>query len=365
MSLSVGIVGLPNVGKSTFFNAITNACAEAQNYPFCTIEPNTGIVAIPDARLEVLSKMSSSEKVVPAVITCVDIAGLVKGAASGEGLGNKFLSHIREVSAIAHVVRCFEDENVVHVQGKINPLDDIEVINTELVLADMEQCAKMFSNAQKQLKSGGSAESKERLALIEKIKTVLESGKAVRSAVFSDAEKALLSSMNFITSKKVIYVANINDASIGKPNVFTEEVKNYAAKDGSEFTVICAKIEEEISGLEPQEKKEFLKELGIPESGLDIFAKKCFDLLGLQTFLTTGPDETRAWTINKGDTAPVAAGVIHTDFEKGFIRANIMNYEDLVKFGSEKAVKENGLMRQEGRDYIMKDGDIVEFLFNV
>ena len=365
MALSVGIVGLPNVGKSTFFNAITNANAEAQNYPFCTIEPNTGIVPIPDERLDVLSKMSKSEKVVPATITCVDIAGLVKGASKGEGLGNKFLSHIREVSAVAHVVRCFEDSNIVHVSGKINPVDDIEIINTELILSDMEQAEKMHSNAQKQIKSGGDRDSKERFALLDRIKAALEASKPVRSLTFDETEKKLLQSMNFLTSKQVIYVANISDSMIGQPSPALDAVKAYAQKDNAEFVVICAKIEEEISKLDPQEKKEFLKELGITESGLGLFAKKCFTLLGLQTFLTTGPKETRAWTINKGDTAPQAAGVIHTDFEKGFIRANVMGYDDLVRLGNEKAVKEQGLMRQEGREYIMKDGDIVEFLFNV
>jgi len=365
MPLSVGIVGLPNVGKSTFFNAITNAGAEAQNYPFCTIEPNTGIVPIPDKRLDVLAKMSSSVKVVPAMITCVDIAGLVKGASKGEGLGNKFLSHIREVSAIAHVVRCFEDSNIVHVSGKINPIDDIETVNTELILADMEQAEKMHSNAHRQIKAGGDQESKDRFALLDRIKNALEASRPVRSLTFNSIEKELLNTMNFITSKKVIYVANITDSMIGNPSPLIDAVKAYAEKEGSEFTVICAKIEDEISKLDATEKMDFLKELGIDESGLDVFAKRCFALLGLQTYLTTGPKETRAWTINKGDTAPKAAGVIHTDFEKGFIRANIMSYDDLVKYGSEKAVKEKGLVRQEGREYIMKDGDVVEFLFNV
>jgi GTP-binding protein YchF len=363
MPLSVGIVGLPNVGKSTFFNAITNAGAEAQNYPFCTIEPNTGIVAVPDARLDVLAKMSNSAKIVPAVITCVDIAGLVKGASKGEGLGNKFLSHIREVSAIAHVVRCFEDENIVHVGGKISPLDDIETINTELVLADLEMAEKMFSTAQKALKAGGDA--KERFALLEKVKAALEKGLSVRSLSFSTEENLLLKSMNFISAKQVIYVANISEGMIGKPSAHVDAVKGYAQREGSEFTAICAKIEDEIAKLDKAEKQEFLKELGISESGLDLFAQKCYHLLGLQTFLTTGEKETRAWTIRKGDTAPQAAGVIHTDFEKGFIRANIMAYEDLVKYGSEKAVREKGLMRQEGREYVMQDGDVVEFLFNV
>lgn len=365
MSLSVGIVGLPNVGKSTFFNAITNAGAQAQNYPFCTIEPNTGIVPIPDERLNMLAKITHTEKIIPATITCVDIAGLVKGASKGEGLGNKFLSHIREVSAIAHVVRCFEDSNIVHVHGKISPVDDIEIINTELILADMEQAEKMYANSQRQLRGAANQELKDRIAILEKIKNALQSSKAVRDIQFTETEKAVVDAMNFITAKQIIYVANISDSMIGQPNPQVEAVKEYAEKNGSEFTIICAKIEEEISKLSEPEKKEFLDELGIPESGLGIFAKKCFSLLGLQTFITTGVKETRAWTIHKGDTAPKAAGVIHTDFEKGFIRANIMNYNDLIKLGSEKAVKENGLMRQEGRDYVMQDGDVVEFLFNV
>ncbi len=365
MALSVGIVGLPNVGKSTFFNAITNAGAEAQNYPFCTIEPNTGIVPIPDHRLDVLARMSSSEKVVPATITCVDIAGLVKGASKGEGLGNKFLSHIREVSAIAHVVRCFEDSNIVHVSGKINPVDDIEIINTELILADMEQAEKMYANAQRSLKCGGAQELKDRFVLLERIKTALEASTPVRALAFTPDEQVLLKPLNFITAKQVIYVANISDHMIGKNDAHVEAVKQYAVKEGAQFTVICAKIEEEISKLSAEEKKDFLTEMGITESGLDVFAGKCYTLLGLQTFLTTGVKETRAWTINIGDTAPRAAGVIHTDFEKGFIRANIMSYDDFVRLGSEKAVKDKGLMRQEGREYIMKDGDVVEFLFNV
>ena len=365
MSLSVGIVGLPNVGKSTFFNAITNAGAQAQNYPFCTIEPNTGIVAIPDPRLAVLAKMSVSEKIIPSMITCIDIAGIVKGASKGEGLGNKFLSHIREVSAIAHVVRCFEDSNIVHVSGKVSPLDDIEIINTELILADLEQAEKMHSSAQKQIKSGGTAEEKTRHMLLGRIKEALERSCPARSLEFTPDEEVIVRSMNFITTKKVIYVANISEAMLGKADAMIDAVKGYAQRDGGEFTVICAKIEEEISTLEQGEKEAFLKELSIPESGLDIFAQKCFALLGLQSFLTTGPKETRAWTIHKGDTAPQAAGVIHTDFEKGFIRANIMNYTDLAELGSEKAVKEKGLMRQEGREYVMQDGDVVEFLFNV
>jgi GTP-binding protein YchF len=351
MALSVGIVGLPNVGKSTFFNAITNCQAEAQNYPFCTIEPNTGIVPIPDPRLDVLAKMSNSEKVVPASITFVDIAGLVAGASKGEGLGNKFLSHIREVSVIAHVVRCFEDSNIVHVAGRINPLEDIDIINTELVLADMEVAEKMHGNMEKQAKRATDQETKDKFQLLGRIKDVLEAGKPVRSLDLSLEEEALMKGMDFLSAKKVIYVANVSEAMLGKSKVA--------------FAVICAKVEEEISKLDKSEKAEFLKELSITESGLDVVAKRCFSLLGLQTYLTTGVKETRAWTIPQGATAPQAAGVIHTDFERGFIRANIVSYDDFVKLGGTKEARDKGVLRQEGRDYVMKDGDIVEFLFNV
>jgi len=364
MALSVGIVGLPNVGKSTFFNAITNAGAQAQNYPFCTIEPNTGVVPVPDERLNVLSKMSASIKVVPATITCVDIAGLVKGASKGEGLGNKFLSHIREVNAIAHVVCCFDDQNIVHVNGKVNPIDDIETINVELMLSDLEMADKLQSTLSKQLKSADN-EVKEKLALVTRIKMALEANKPVRSLEFSVEESEYLKQMSFISAKKVIYVANINESSIGKDNDYVKSVKEYARSCGEKCEVISAKIEEEIAMLNAAEKAEFLKELGIKQSGLDVFAKECYSLLGLQTFLTTGVKETRAWTINKGATAPQAAGVIHTDFERGFIRVNVISYEDFVRYGGEAGAREKGLLRQEGREYIMREGDIVEFLFNV
>jgi|AGTN01.3.fsa_nt_gi GTP-binding protein YchF len=365
MALSVGIVGLPNVGKSTFFNAITNAQAEAQNYPFCTIEPNTGIVPINDKRLDVLAKMSKSEKITPATITFLDIAGLVKGASKGEGLGNKFLSNIREVSAIAHVVRCFDDPNVVHVSGRVNPIEDIEVVNLELILSDLEMAEKMHANASKQLRAGGSQEAKDRFAVLTRVKETLEKNQPVRGLEFTPEEKELMKGINFLTSKKVIYVANVSEDMIGKRNPLTDAVESYARAHGDEFAVICAKIEEEISKLEKSEKEAFLKELGIEESGLDVIARECFSLLGLQTFLTTGEKETRAWTINKGDTAPKAAGVIHTDFEKGFIRANIVSYDDFVKLGGFKEAREKGAFRQEGKDYVMRDGDVVEFLFNV
>jgi GTP-binding protein YchF len=365
MALSVGIVGLPNVGKSTFFNAITNCQAEAQNYPFCTIEPNTGIVPIPDPRLDVLAKMSNSEKVVPASITFVDIAGLVAGASKGEGLGNKFLSHIREVSVIAHVVRCFEDSNIVHVAGRINPLEDIDIINTELVLADMEVAEKMHGNMEKQAKRATDQETKDKFQLLGRIKDVLEAGKPVRSLDLSLEEEALMKGMDFLSAKKVIYVANVSEAMLGKSSPAVDQVKAFAEQHKDAFAVICAKVEEEISKLDKSEKAEFLKELSITESGLDVVAKRCFSLLGLQTYLTTGVKETRAWTIPQGATAPQAAGVIHTDFERGFIRANIVSYDDFVKLGGTKEARDKGVLRQEGRDYVMKDGDIVEFLFNV
>jgi GTP-binding protein YchF len=364
MALSVGIVGLPNVGKSTFFNAITNCQAEAQNYPFCTIEPNTGIVSIPDSRLDILAKMSDSQKIIPAAITFVDIAGLVKGASKGEGLGNKFLSHIREVSVITHVVRCFEDSNITHVSGKINPLDDIDIINTELILADLELAEKLLGGLEKYAKKG-DAEAKEKFNLLERIKTTLENNQPARKVEVSEAENLWLKSFNFLTAKRVIYVANISENMLGQASDHVQTVERYAAEHRDAFAVICAKIEEEISKLDKAEKIEFLKELSIAESGLDVVAKKCFSLLGLRTYLTTGPKETRAWTIRQGDTAPQAAGVIHTDFERGFIRANIVSYGDFVRTGGVKEARDKGLLRQEGRDYVMQEGDVVEFLFNV
>ncbi len=364
MALSVGIVGLPNVGKSTFFNAITNSQAEAQNYPFCTIEPNTGIVPLPDARLDILAKLSGSTRILPATITFVDIAGLVKGASKGEGLGNKFLSHIREVSVIAHVVRCFEDSNITHVSGKINPLDDIDIINTELILADLELAEKLANGLEKNARRG-DAESKGKYDLILRIKALLENNQPARQVHVSGEELIWLKTFNFLTAKRVIYVANISEALLGKVNPFVDQVQTYALQHQDAFALICAKIEEEISKLEKDEKTEFLKELNISESGLDVVAKKCFNLLGLQTYLTTGPKETRAWTIQQGNTAPQAAGVIHTDFERGFIRANIVSYDDFVNVGGLKEARDKGLLRQEGRDYIMQDGDVVEFLFNV
>lgn len=364
MSLSIGIVGLPNVGKSTLFNAITNSSVDANNYPFCTIEPNVGIVPIPDERLEKLAKISNSEKIIYSTIEFVDIAGLVKGASKGEGLGNQFLAHVREVSAIAHVVRCFEDENIVHVNGNVDPLRDIEIINTELLLSDLSIAEKIMNNQLKKSKSGDKLEV-EKYNFYKKMYEHLEKGNPIRTLKIEGDEISWKKGLSFLTEKKVIYVANVNENDLDKGNKYTEQVKKYAYDNGDEFIIISAKIESELSELKPEDRKEFMNALGIADSGLSILIKKSFSLLGLQSFLTTGKKESRAWTIKKGMTAPQAAGVIHSDFEKGFIRANIVNYEDFLEFGSISKAKEAGKLRQEGKDYIMKDGDIVEFLFNV
>jgi len=365
MGLSVGIVGLPNVGKSTLFNAITNSQAQAANYPFCTIEPNSGIVPIYDARLETLAKMNNSKQIIYSTIEFIDIAGIVKGASKGEGLGNKFLSHIRDVDAIAHVVRCFDDENITHVSGKVNPKEDIEIINLELIMADLESCEKSLAAVMKKDPKLQDKENKKRHEFLSKAKMGLEKSIAIRHMPMDDEERTIAKLYNFISGKKVIYVANVKEDSINKTGAYTDAVKEIAHSSGDEFAIISARIEEEISRLNQEEKTEFLKELGIECSGLNLIAQRCFDLLGLQTFLTTGEKESRAWTIHKGDTAPQAAGVIHTDFERGFIRANIMSYKDYIAEGGENGCRAKGLLRQEGKQYVMADGDIVEFLFNV
>ena len=367
IKMKLGVVGLPNVGKSTLFNAITCAGAQAANYPFCTIEPNTGVVAVPDARLDVLAKMYNPEKYTPAVIEFVDIAGLVKGASRGEGLGNKFLSHIREVDAIVHVVRCFEDSNVIHVDGSVDPARDIETIETELILADMESVAKREEKARKLAKNGVAQQAVE-LSAAEKILACLNEGHSARRAVLTDAEKETVAGWFLLTMKPVLYAANIAEDELGPeaeelPNVL--KVKEIAEAEGAQVMVISAKVEEEISQLDAEEKAMFLEELGLEASGLDRLVQKSYALLGLISYLTAGPKEVRAWTIEEGTKAPQAAGKIHTDFEKGFIRAEIVAYDDLVREGNMNACKEKGLVRSEGKEYVMKDGDVTLFRFNV
>ena len=366
-NLEVGIVGLPNVGKSTLFNAITKAGAEAANFPFCTIEPNVGVVAVPDPRLGVLHEIYQSKKTTPASVRFVDIAGLVKGASKGEGLGNKFLEHIRQVDAVAHVVRCFEDPNITHVEGGIDPLRDIDIIQTELCLADLEIVEKRIMRLAKIAKSGNK-EAKVEDEILRRIKAALDEGRPARQVELSEDDLAFIKEMNLLTLKPTLYVANVAEDEVATAydeNPFVQKVKEFAAKEGAEVVAISAKVESEIAELDPEEAKAFLEDLGETESGLDRLIKAAFDLLGLQTFLTAGPDECRAWTIVKGTTAPKAAGKIHTDFERGFIRAEIVNYDDLVAAGSVAAAREKGQVRVEGKDYVMQDGDVVNFRFNV
>lgn len=366
MALKAGIVGLPNVGKSTLFNAITQAGAESANYPFCTIDPNVGVVEVPDERLQGLANIVDPQRIVPTAFEFVDIAGLVKGASKGEGLGNKFLAHIREVDAIVHVVRCFVDENITHVSGGVNPLSDIETINLELILADLESVEKRLERTKKNLKSGDKKYAVEAEAL-ERVKEALYNDKPARSVELSDEERLLLRDLHLITMKPVLYAANVSEeeAANSEGNPYVAKVREFAAAEGAEVVPISAKVESEIAELEGEDRAMFLEELGLKESGLDRLIQAAYKLLGLYTYFTAGVQEVRAWTIRAGTKAPGAAGVIHTDFERGFIRAEVVGYDDLIACGSMNAAKEKGLLRLEGKDYVVRDGDVMHFRFNV
>ena len=365
MSLTAGIVGLPNVGKSTLFNAITKKNILAANYPFATIDPNVGVVTVPDKRVEVLENMYIPERTIPTTYEFTDIAGLVKGASNGEGLGNKFLSHIREVDAVVEVVRCFNDENIIHVDGTVDPIRDIEVINVELVLSDLEIVMSRINKIGKKAMTTKDKKDIKEIELLNKIKDALEKNIPVRKLELSDDEKKMISSFNLITLKPIIYALNVDEENINTGNDYTKKVQEYAKNEDSETVIICAKLESELSELTDDEKEAFLNELAIKESGLDQLIHKTYKLLGLATFFTVGSDEVRAWTFRKGMKAPECAGIIHSDFERGFIKAEVMSYDDLVEAGSELKVRENGKARMEGKEYLMQDGDICHFRFNV
>jgi GTP-binding protein YchF len=366
MSLKAGIVGLPNVGKSTLFNAITKKNILAANYPFATIEPNIGVVTVPDHRLDVLSEMYQPKKTIPTTFEFTDIAGLVKGASKGEGLGNKFLSHIREVDAIVEVVRCFEDKEITHVEGEIDPIRDIEIINTELILADLEIVENRIGKIEKKAETTKDKEAIAELNVLRKSQEALNKGDSLRKVDYTEDELNLIAGFNFITLKKIIYAANVSDEdAIAGGNDYTKLVEEYANNEGSKVIIMCAKLESELSGYADEERIAFMEDLGLNASGLDLLIKATYDLLGLKTFFTSGADECRAWTFKNGMKAPECAGIIHTDFQKGFIKAEVMSYSDLEKLGSEKAVQEAGKLRLEGKEYLMQDGDICYFRFNV
>ncbi|WP_334072228.1 MULTISPECIES: redox-regulated ATPase YchF [Paenibacillus] len=366
MALKAGIVGLPNVGKSTLFNAITQAGAESANYPFCTIDPNVGVVEVPDPRLDKLTELVVPNRTVPTAFEFVDIAGLVRGASKGEGLGNKFLAHIREVDAIVHVVRCFEDENITHVDGKINPISDIQTINLELILADLDSVEKRIERSRKNMK-GGNKQYAQEVELLERIKEALYNDQPARSVELTDDEKLIIRDLHLLTLKPVLYAANVSEDGVAdaEDNPYVQQVREFAAAENAEVVPISAKVEAEIAELEGEDKAMFLEELGLQASGLDRLIQAAYRLLGLYTYFTAGVQEVRAWTIRKGTKAPAAAGVIHSDFERGFIRAEVVSYDDLVAAGSMNAAKERGQLRLEGKEYVVQDGDVMHFRFNV